>query len=105
MYLCAKYGFGAARTLAKGAVTGDTPAHQKAGKIVLYTGEALDALGNVEDWPLAQVDIRHGPWLMQYFTDLYAAKISERFLLVYFLAVFEMRERTHCKCYICSMIP
>jgi hypothetical protein len=42
-YLCIKYGFGAARTLAKGAVTGDTPAYQKAGKIVLYTREALDA--------------------------------------------------------------
>lgn len=41
-YLCAKYGFGAARTLAKGAVTGDTPAYQKAGKIVLYTRDALD---------------------------------------------------------------
>jgi hypothetical protein len=42
-YLRAKYGFGAERTLAKGAVTGDTPAYQKAGKIVLYTLEALDA--------------------------------------------------------------
>ena len=42
-YLLAKYGFGAVRTLAKGAVTGDTPAYQKAGKIVLYTREALDA--------------------------------------------------------------
>jgi hypothetical protein len=41
-YLCAKYGFGAARTLAKGVVTGDTPIYQKAGRIVLYTREALD---------------------------------------------------------------
>jgi hypothetical protein len=42
-YLLEKYGFGAEPTLAKGVVTGDTPAYQKAGKIVLYTREALDA--------------------------------------------------------------
>jgi hypothetical protein len=51
-YLCAKYGFGAARTLAKGAVTGDTPAYQKAGKIVLYTREALDAWAMSKIGPL-----------------------------------------------------
>jgi hypothetical protein len=48
-YLCAKYGFGAARTLAKGVVTGDTPVYQKAGKIVLYTRDALDL------WALAKI--------------------------------------------------
>jgi hypothetical protein len=42
-YLLANYGFGAERTLAKGVVTGDTPAYHKAGRIVLYTREALDA--------------------------------------------------------------
>jgi hypothetical protein len=42
-YLIANYGFGAERTLAKGVVTGDTPAYHKAGRIVLYTREALDA--------------------------------------------------------------
>jgi hypothetical protein len=41
-YLLGKYGFGAERTLAKGAVTGDTPEYRKAGRIVLYTREALD---------------------------------------------------------------
>jgi hypothetical protein len=51
-YLCAKYGFGAARTLAKGAVTGDTPAYRKAGKIVLYTREALDAWAMSKIGPL-----------------------------------------------------
>jgi hypothetical protein len=48
-YLLSKYGFGAERTLAKGVVTGDTPAYQKAGKIVLYTREALDA------WALSKI--------------------------------------------------
>ena len=42
-YLLAKYSFGTERTLAKGVVTGDTPAYHKAGRIVLYTREALDA--------------------------------------------------------------
>jgi hypothetical protein len=41
-YLKEKYGFGAARTLAKGVVTGDTPKFYKAGRIVLYTRDALD---------------------------------------------------------------
>jgi hypothetical protein len=41
-YLLNTYGFGAERTLAKGAVTGDTPEYHKAGRIVLYTHEALD---------------------------------------------------------------
>jgi len=41
-YLLEKYGFGAERTLAKGVVTGDTPDYRKAGRIVLYTREALD---------------------------------------------------------------
>ncbi len=48
-YLLARYGFGAERTLAKGAVTGDTPEFHKAGRIVLYTKEALDA------WALAKI--------------------------------------------------
>jgi hypothetical protein len=42
-YLLAKYSFGAERTLPKGVVTGDTPAYHKAGRIVLYTRDALDA--------------------------------------------------------------
>ena len=48
-YLLEKYGFGAERTLAKGVVTGDTPEFHKAGRIVLYTREALDrwALGKI----------------------------------------------------------
>jgi hypothetical protein len=41
-YLKERYGFGAERTLAKGVVTGDTPEFHKAGRIVLYTREALD---------------------------------------------------------------
>jgi hypothetical protein len=50
-YLLCKYGFGAERTLAKGVVTGDTPEYRKAGRIVLYTREALDAwaLGKIGD--------------------------------------------------------
>ena len=48
-YLLEKYGFGAERTLAKGVVTGDTPAYHKAGRIVLYTREALDA------WALGKI--------------------------------------------------
>ncbi len=48
-YLKKTYGFGAARTLAKGVVTGDTPAFHKAGRIVLYTREALD------EWALAKI--------------------------------------------------
>jgi len=48
-YLTSKYGFGAEKTLAKGAVTGDTPEFRKAGRIVLYTREALD------NWALAKI--------------------------------------------------
>jgi hypothetical protein len=48
-YLIEKYGFGAERTLAKGVVTGDTPEFHKAGRIVLYTREALDA------WALSKI--------------------------------------------------
>src|ERR1700722_10090682 len=48
-YLKDKHGFGASRTLAKGVVTGDTPVFHKAGRIVLYTREALDA------WALAKI--------------------------------------------------
>jgi hypothetical protein len=48
-YLKTTYGFGAARTLAKGVVTGDTPEFHKAGRIVLYTREALDK------WALAKI--------------------------------------------------
>ncbi len=42
IYLRQRYGFGSARTLAKGVVTGDTPEFHKAGRLVLYTREALD---------------------------------------------------------------
>jgi hypothetical protein len=48
-YLIKTYGFGAERTLAKGVVTGDTPEYRKAGRIVLYTREALDK------WALAKI--------------------------------------------------
>jgi hypothetical protein len=41
-YLKQKFGFGSYRTLAKGAVTGDSPEFYKAGAIVLYRREALD---------------------------------------------------------------
>ncbi len=41
-YLLKTYGFGAVRTLAKGVVTGDSPAYHKAGRMVLYTLPALD---------------------------------------------------------------
>jgi hypothetical protein len=48
-YLRNKFGFGSVRTLAKGVVTGDSPVYQKAGRVVLYTPEALDA------WALAKI--------------------------------------------------
>jgi len=48
-YLKDTYGFGAYATLAKGVVTGDSPVFHKAGKVVLYTREALDA------WALAKI--------------------------------------------------
>ncbi len=48
-YLRETYGFGAERTLAKGVVTGDSPIYHKAGRLVLYTREALDA------WALAKI--------------------------------------------------
>jgi hypothetical protein len=48
-YLLTNYGFGAEPTLAKGVVTGDTPEYHKAGRIVLYTREALDA------WALGKI--------------------------------------------------
>ncbi|HEY8126373.1 MAG TPA: hypothetical protein VIF88_13255 [Methylocystis sp.] len=48
-YLIKTYGFGAERTLAKGVVTGDTPEYRKAGRIVLYTREALDK------WALSKI--------------------------------------------------
>jgi len=53
-YLRGKYGFGAERTLAKGVTTGDTPAYHKAGRLVLYTREALDA------WALAKMVLPAG---------------------------------------------
>jgi hypothetical protein len=53
-YLLAKYSFGAERTLAKGVVTGDTPAYHKAGRIVLYTREALDAWAQSKISPAPQ---------------------------------------------------
>jgi hypothetical protein len=49
IYLQEKFGFGSVSTLAKGVVTGDSPVYQKAGRIVLYTPEALDA------WALAKI--------------------------------------------------
>jgi hypothetical protein len=48
-YLLENYGFGSKQTLAKGVVTGDTPAFHKAGRRVLYTQAALDA------WALAKI--------------------------------------------------
>ena len=48
-YLQSKYGFGAMATLAKGAVTGDTPFYRKAGKMVLYTKASLD------EWALKKI--------------------------------------------------
>jgi hypothetical protein len=48
-YLKRKYGFGASRTLAKGVVTGDSPLYRKAGRVVLYRREDLDA------WALAKI--------------------------------------------------
>jgi hypothetical protein len=48
-YLQSKYGFGALATLAKGAVTGDTPYYRKAGKMVLYTKASLD------EWALKKI--------------------------------------------------
>ncbi len=48
-YLKKKYGFGSARTLAKGVVTGDTPEFRKAGRPVLYEPAALDR------WALAKI--------------------------------------------------
>ena len=53
-YLQANYGFGAERTLAKGVVTGDTPAYHKAGRIVLYTKDALDAWAQSKISPALQ---------------------------------------------------
>ena len=53
-YLLTKYSFGAERTLAKGVVTGDTPAYHKAGRIVLYTREALDAWAQSKISPALQ---------------------------------------------------
>jgi hypothetical protein len=48
-YLRSKYGFGAMATLAKGAVTGDTPYIRRAGKMVLYTKASLD------EWALKKI--------------------------------------------------
>jgi hypothetical protein len=48
-YLQSKYGCGAMATLAKGAVTGDTPCYRKAGKMVLYTKASLD------EWALKKI--------------------------------------------------
>jgi hypothetical protein len=52
-YLQTKYGFGAAATLAKGVVTGDSPRYCKAGKIVLYAPQWLD------EWALAKIGPVH----------------------------------------------
>jgi len=48
-YLLQTYGFGAERTLAKAVVTGNGPQYQKAGRIVLYTRDALDS------WALSKI--------------------------------------------------
>ena len=48
-YLKTNYGFGTLKSLSQGALTGDTPAFYKAGRMVLYTHEALDA------WALAKI--------------------------------------------------
>jgi hypothetical protein len=48
-YLLSKYGFGAMATLAKGVVTGDSPEYRKAGRIVIYTKQALD------EWALTKI--------------------------------------------------
>jgi hypothetical protein len=48
-YLLTKYGFGAAATLAKGVVTGDSPEYRKAGRMVVYTTQALD------EWALTKI--------------------------------------------------
>jgi hypothetical protein len=48
-YLSEKYGFGAARTLAKAAVSGDGPEYHKVGRLVVYSREALDK------WALAKI--------------------------------------------------
>lgn len=48
-YLKARYGFGAARTLAKLAVLGFGPRSHKAGAIVLYEPTALDK------WAIAKI--------------------------------------------------
>jgi hypothetical protein len=49
LYLRGKYGFGAEKTLAKHASIGGGPEFHKAGRVVLYTREALDA------WALAKI--------------------------------------------------
>lgn len=48
-YLVERYGFGAPRTLAKYRVFGGGPEYHKAGRIVLYTTDALDT------WALARI--------------------------------------------------
>jgi hypothetical protein len=57
-YLKTKYGFGASRTLAKGVVTGDGPQYCKAGRIVLYRREDLDAWGAGKDRGATTIVIR-----------------------------------------------
>jgi hypothetical protein len=54
-YLKSKFGFGSERTLAKGVVSGDTPEFHKAGRLVLYTPEALDR------WALAKISAPQKP--------------------------------------------
>jgi hypothetical protein len=48
-YLLEKYGFGAAATLAKLAVTGGGPEYYKAGRTPLYAEDSLDA------WALSKI--------------------------------------------------
>jgi hypothetical protein len=52
-YLKETYGFGSEKTLAKGAWSGDTPKFHKAGRIVLYTREALD------EWAISRISKPH----------------------------------------------
>jgi hypothetical protein len=48
-YLLKKFGFGAAATLAKLAVTGGGPEYYKAGRMPLYSEDSLDA------WALSKI--------------------------------------------------
>ena len=57
-YLQSKYGFGAMATLAKGAVTGDTPHFQKAGKNRPLYEAIPGCMGAEKNRPSAAIDKR-----------------------------------------------